>query len=100
MVQMKEEIKTPEKELNEMEISNLSDVEFKTLFIRMLKEINSIKKTQSEMKDILMDIKNNYRESIVEWMRLKNQISDLEYKEEKKTFNQNSKRKKNPKNKK
>ena len=29
MAQMKEQIKTPEKELNEMEISNLSDVEFK-----------------------------------------------------------------------
>ena len=29
MAQMKEQIKTPEKELNEMEISNLSDAEFK-----------------------------------------------------------------------
>ena len=36
MSQMKEQIKTPEKELNEMEISNLSDAEFKTLFIRVL----------------------------------------------------------------
>ena len=34
---MKEQIKTPEKELNEMEICNLSDAEFKTLVIRMLK---------------------------------------------------------------
>ena len=31
MVQMKEQIKTPEIELNEMEMSNLSDAEFKTL---------------------------------------------------------------------
>ena len=31
MAQMKEENKTPEKELNEMEISNLSDTRFKTL---------------------------------------------------------------------
>ena len=31
MAQMKEQIKTSEKELNEMEISNLSDTEFKTL---------------------------------------------------------------------
>ena len=38
MAQMKEHIKTPEKELNEMEISNLLDAEFKTLVIRMLKE--------------------------------------------------------------
>ena len=29
MAQMKEQIKTPEKELNKMEISNLSDAEFK-----------------------------------------------------------------------
>ena len=39
MVQMKEQNKTPEKELNEMEISNLSDAEFKALVIRMLKEL-------------------------------------------------------------
>ena len=32
MAQMKEQIKTPEKELNKMEISNLTDTEFKTLF--------------------------------------------------------------------
>ena len=30
MAQMKEQIKTSEKELNKMEISNLSDAEFKT----------------------------------------------------------------------
>ena len=39
MAQMKEQIKTPEKELNEMEISNQSDAEFKTLVIRMLKKL-------------------------------------------------------------
>ena len=50
MAQMKEQIKTPEKQVNEMEISNLPDAELKTLFIRMLKEISedpsSIKETQ------------------------------------------------------
>ena len=39
MAQMKDQIKTPEKVLNKMEISNLSDSEFKTLIIRMLKEL-------------------------------------------------------------
>ena len=39
MDQMKEQNKIPEKELNEMEISNPSDAEFKTLVIRMLKEL-------------------------------------------------------------
>ena len=54
MTQMEGQIKTPEKELNKREISNLSDAEFKTRVIRMLKELsedlNSIKKIQSEMK--------------------------------------------------
>ena len=39
MAQMKEQIKTPE-ELNKMEISNLLDAEFKTLVIRMFKELS------------------------------------------------------------
>ena len=38
MAQMKEQNKTPEKELNETEIANVSDAEFKSLVIRMLKE--------------------------------------------------------------
>ena len=63
MAQMKEQMKTPEKELNKMEISNQSDEEFKTLVIRMLKELcedlSSIKKIQSEMKDSLIEIQNN-----------------------------------------
>ena len=63
MAQMKEQIKTPERELNKMEISNLSDAEFKTLVIRMLKklseDLNSMHKIQSESKDTLIEIKNN-----------------------------------------
>ena len=62
MAQMKERIKTPEKELNEMEISNLPDAKFKTLVIRMFKELseylNNIKKIQSEM-DTLIEMKKN-----------------------------------------
>ena len=34
MAQMREQNKTPEKELKEMEITNPSDTEFKTLMIR------------------------------------------------------------------
>ena len=48
MDQMKGQIKTLEKELKEMEISNLWEAAFKTLVIKMLKELsedlNSIKK--------------------------------------------------------
>ena len=39
MAQMKEQIKTPEKELSNEETANLSDAEFKTLVIRMFTEI-------------------------------------------------------------
>ena len=63
MAQMKEQNKTPEKELNEMETGNLSDAHFKTLVIRMLQELigylNSIKKTQAEMKVTSSEIKKN-----------------------------------------
>ena len=48
MAQMKGQITNAEKQLNKMEISNLSDAEFKTLVIKMLEELsedlNSIKK--------------------------------------------------------
>ena len=54
MAQMKEQNKTPEKELNKIEINNLSDTDFKTLFFRMLQELtgyfNSIKKITAEIK--------------------------------------------------
>ena len=39
MAQVKEQIKTPEKELSNEEIANLSDAKFKTLVIRMLTEM-------------------------------------------------------------
>ena len=63
MAQMKEWNKTLEEELNETEITNLSDAEFKTLFIRILWEFtgyfNGIKKTQAEIKVALSEIKKN-----------------------------------------
>ena len=44
-----------------MEISNLSDAEFKALVIRMLQQLtvylNSVKKIQAEMKVTLSEIK-------------------------------------------
>ena len=48
MAQMKEQNKTPEKELNKMEISNLSDAEFKALVIRMLKELREVQQLKKE----------------------------------------------------
>ena len=45
MAQMKEQNKTPGKKLNKMENGNLLNAEFKILVIRMLKELNNIKKS-------------------------------------------------------
>ena len=87
MAHMKEQIKTPEKELKEMEISNLSDAEFKTLVIRIFKELigsfNSIKKTQAEMKVTLSEMKKNLQGANSRVNEAKNQINDLVHKEEK-----------------
>ena len=41
MAHMEGENRTPEKELSEMEISNLSDTKFKALVIRLLKELRT-----------------------------------------------------------
>ena len=88
MAQMKEQIKIPQKELDEMQIRNLSDAQLKTLVIRMLKELsedlNTIKKIQSEMKDTLIEIKNNLQGNNSRADEAKNQINDLEHKEAKK----------------
>ena len=101
---MKEQIKTPEKELNKMEISNRSDAEFKTLVIRMLKELsedlNNIKKIQSDTADTLIKIKNNLQGNNSRVDEAENQINDLQHKEENNIHSeqQEEKRiKKNPK---
>ena len=84
VVQMKEQIKNPEKELNEMEISNLSEAALKTLLILMLKklseDLSSIKKIQSEMKDTLIEM-NNLHGNNRRVNEAKNQINDLEHQE-------------------
>ena len=74
MAQMKEKNKTPEREVNEMEINNLSDAQFKTLVIRMLQELigyfSAIKKAETEMEVALSEI-NICREPIVEKIKLR-----------------------------
>ena len=60
MSQMKEQIKTPEKELSNMEIANLSDVKFRISVIRMLKELTEYSNNIKEkMKVTLSEIKKN-----------------------------------------
>ena len=88
VAQMKEQIKTPEKELNKMAISNLSDAEFKPLVTKMLKELredlSSIKRIQLETKDLLTKIKNNLQGINSRVDEAENQINDLAHKKAKK----------------
>ena len=101
MAQMKDQIKTLEKELNRMQISSVSDAEFKTLVIRMPKELSedlsSIKKIQSEMKVTLTETKNNLQGNNHRVDEAENQMKDLEDKEAKKTPIRTTRRKKNAK---
>ena len=82
--QMKEQIKTLEKEQNKMEISNLSDAEFKTLIIRKHKELSedlsSIKSIQLGMKNMLIQLKNTFQGNNSKVDETKSQIHDLEHK--------------------
>ena len=83
-----------------MVINNLSDAEFKTLVIRMLRELsedlNSIKQIQSETKDTPIEIKNNLQGNAVEQikLRIKSMLWNIR---KQKTTNQNNKKEKNPK---
>ena len=63
---MKEQENSPEEELNEMEASNLSDIEFRVMIIRILnstkKDTETIKKDQSEIKNAISEINNTLEE--------------------------------------
>ena len=92
---MKEQENFPE-ELDEMEVSNLSDREFRVMIIRILnsikKDIETIKKDQSDIKNTIFEI-NNTPEGINGRLdEEKAQINDLEVKVEKKNPSQAAKR--------
>ena len=62
MAQMKEQMKTPEKELSDEETDNLSDAEFKTLVIKRLTETTKFShKMKEEMKAIQNEKKEKYK---------------------------------------
>ena len=84
-----------------MEISNLSDIEFKTLVVRMLKELSedhkSIKKIRSVTKYTLIEIKNNLHGNNSRVDEAENQINELEHKEAKNNKSENKKKKESKK---
>ena len=79
---MKEQIKTPEQKLNNEAIDNLSDTEFKTLVIRMLREMTELsRKMKEEMKATQGEIKQNIQGNNSEGKETGTQTNDLKQKE-------------------
>ena len=77
MYQMKEQDKTPEKQLNEMEIGNLPEREFRIMVVKMIqdfgkrmeakiekmqemfnKDLEELKNKQTEMNNTITEMKN------------------------------------------
>ena len=83
MAQMKEQIKTPGKELSDEEIANLSDAELKHWYSgcsqKLLNSVTKLRKTRRLHKVIQRKI---YRKPTVKEKKTRTQINDLEQKEE------------------
>ena len=80
---MKEQIKTPEKDISDKEIANLSDAEFKTLVIRKLTELVEFgHKLDEKMKATQSEIKQNIQGTNSEGKETGTQINNLKQKEE------------------
>ena len=80
---MKEQIKTPEKQVRDEEIANLSDAEFKTLVNRMLAEMVQYScKIQEKVKAMESEVKKNIQGTNSEGKKTRTQINCLEQKEE------------------
>ena len=65
----------------------------KELRKELSEDLNSIKKIQSEMKDTLIEIKNNLQGNNSRVNKAENQINDLEYKEAKNNHAEQQKKK-------
>ena len=67
MYQMKEQDKTPEKQLNEVEIGNLPEKDFRKMIVKMIQDLRKrmeakIEKMQEMFIKDLEEIKNKYLE--------------------------------------
>ena len=79
---MKEQSKTSERELNEEEITNLSDGEFKALVIKILTDLIELgRKMKEQMKDIQREIKQNIQGTNSDRKETRTQSNNLNQKE-------------------
>ena len=99
MYQMKEQDKTPEKQLNEVETGNLPEKEFRIMIVKMIqdlgkrmeakiemmqetfnKDVEELKRNQATMKNTINQIKNTLDGINNRITEAEERISDLEYK--------------------
>ena len=79
---MKEQCKTPEKELSDEEISNLPDGEFKALVTKCSQNwLSLVKKMKEQMKDTQSEIKQNIQGTNSDRKETRTQSNDMEWKE-------------------
>ena len=69
MYQMKEQVKTPEKQLNEVEIGNLPEKEFRIMIGKMIQDVRKrmaapIKKMKEMFNKDLEELKNKQLEEL------------------------------------
>ena len=83
MAQLEEQFKPPEKiQLGEEKIANLSDAQFKTLVIRMLKEMVEYgHKIEEEVKAMKSEIQENVQGTNSEGKKTGTQINNLDKEE-------------------
>ena len=80
---MKEQSKTPERELSDEEIANLPVGEFKALVIKMLTELIELgHRMKEQMKATQSEIKQNIQGTNSDMKETRTQINNLEQKEE------------------
>ena len=97
MYQMKEQDKTPEKQLNEVEIGNLPEKEFRIMIVKMIqdlrkrmeakiekmqemfnKDLEELKNKQTEMNNTITEMKNTLEGINSRITEAEERISDLE----------------------
>ena len=83
MAQIKEQIKAPKIELSHVEITRLSDAEFRTLVIMLLTEmLEYVRKIEEEVKAVQSEIKENVQGTNSEGKETGTQINGVDQKEE------------------
>ena len=116
MYQMKEKDKTPEKQLNEVEIGNLPEKEFRIMIVKMIQDLGKrmeakiekmqeifntdleeLKNKQTEMNNTITEMKNTLEGIISRITEAEERISDLEDRMVEFTAVEQNKEKKNEK---